>query len=87
MVRATNPPEQAPSAVPALAPLPMRIIIRYEGCPEHSVIFGIFECADHGLGTAFGRERCLPKLIGPVLWRALRRFASICLSVATEYEP
>ena len=85
MVRATNPPEQAPSAVPALAPLPMRIIIRYEGCPEHSVIFGIFECADHDLGTAFGRER--PKLIGPVLWRTLRRFASICLSVVTEYEP
>src|ERR1019366_8046237 len=38
--------------------------------------------------TALQRERCLPSSVtGPVLLRALRRLASICLKVVIERQP
>ena len=69
------------------------IVVGYNGCFECLVVFGIFQRANHvsavsPLRTAFRRERSLPSsVIGPVLWRALRRFASICLNVVIDYQP
>jgi hypothetical protein len=66
------------------------VVIGYDGRFERFVIFRILQCTDHGLGgkavangiaagTLFASA-----VIGPVLLRALRRLASICLKEVIE---
>jgi hypothetical protein len=65
----------------------MNIIVSDDGSFERFVIFRTVS-AVRPWRTALQRERCLPSSeIGPVLLRALRRLASICLKEVIERQP